>query len=123
MLLAEMLETEVPYNNIILTYCSFLKSKLSKDSSNFLPKKIDEFKEKESKDVPMLSTYLQRIMSSLNILNLGINKFSANNSFLLDSLLSIIESYNAFSQKESKDKVIDLPLAKILHVVTKLKKW
>jgi len=58
MLLAEMLETEVPYNNIILAYCSFLKSKLSKDSSNFLPKKIEEFKEKDSKNVPMLSTYL-----------------------------------------------------------------
>jgi len=44
MLVAEMLETDGPYNEIILTYCSFLKSKLSKDSSNFLPKKIEELK-------------------------------------------------------------------------------
>ena len=45
MLVAEMLETESSYNDILLTYCLFLKSKLSKDSSNFLPKKIEELKE------------------------------------------------------------------------------
>lgn len=45
MLLAEMLESDAPYNDMLKTYCSFLKSKLSKDSSNFLPKKIEELKE------------------------------------------------------------------------------
>ncbi|KAL4432245.1 hypothetical protein ABPG74_020213 [Tetrahymena malaccensis] len=122
LLMTDLLKNKSHYTQSLKTFCSFLQAKLCKKSSAFFPRVIEECKEKDPKLVPMLSTYMDRTITSLSVLNFVAKKFDQDYAFVLDTLMSIIESYNIFLSKDTKEKIIEIPLNQLLHLVTKLKK-